>query len=159
MTWHFVPFWRRGVEHAARQHVADRVEEQVAAAVAPLLQLLQAHGVLDPAAARMLRGVSKAAQARLAPVVYTRLVQGVAAALVVEQEARTMHGYQPQAAAPMPPPPPAGPNLDVVEKVEQGLLKLGVLKGDARRLAASIPPGCTVEEGLKDALRRKGAPK
>lgn len=156
MTWHFVPFWRRGVEHAARQHVADRVEEQVAAAVAPLLQLLKDHGVLDPAAARMLRGVSKAAQARLAPVVYTRLVQGVAAALVVEQEARTM-AAQPAPVA--PPPPPAGPNPDVVEKVEQGLLKLGVLKGDARRLAASIPPGATVEEGLKDALKRKGAPK
>lgn len=157
MTWHFVPFWRRGVEHAARQHVADRVEEQVAAAVVPLLQLLQAHGVLDPAAARMLRGVSKAVQARLTPVVYTRLVQGVAAALVVEQEARTMATQPPP--APVVPPPPAGPNPDVVEKVEQGLLKLGVLKGDARRLAASIPPGCTVEEGLKDALKRKGAPK
>lgn len=156
MTWHFVPPWRRGVEHAARQHVADRVEEQVAAAMAPLLQLLKDHGVLDPAVARMLQGVSKAVQARLAPVVYTRLVQGVAAALVVEQEARTM-AAQPAPVA--PPPPPAGPNPDVVEKVEQGLLKLGVLKGDARRLAASIPPGCTVEEGLKDALKRKGAPK
>lgn len=157
MTWHFVPPWRRGVEHAARQHVADRVEEQVAAAMAPLLQLLKDHGVLDPAAARMLQGVSKAVRARLAPVVYTRLVQGVAAALVVEQEARTM-AAQP-APAPVAPPPPAGPNPDVVEKVEQGLLRLGVLKGDARRLAASIPPGCTVEEGLKDALKRKGAPK
>lgn len=156
MTWHFIPPWRRGVEHAARQHVADRVEEQVATAVAPLLQLLKDHGVLDPAAARMLRGMSKAVQARLAPVVYTRLVQGVAAALVVEQEARTM-ATQPAPAA--PPPPPAGPSPDVVEKVEQGLLKLGVLKGDARRLASSIPSGCTVEEGLKDALKRKGAPK
>lgn len=154
MTWHFVPPWRRGVEHAARQHVADRVEEQVATALAPLLQLLKDHGVLDPSAARMLQGVSKAVRARLAPVVYTRLVQGVAAALVVEQEARTL-AAQPAPVAPLP----AIPNPDVVEKVEQGLLKLGVLKGDARRLAAGIPPGATVEEGLKDALKRKGAPK
>ena len=30
--------------------------------------------------------------------------------------------------------------------------------GDRKR-AAGIPPGATVEEGLKDALKRKGAPK
>lgn len=149
MAWDFVLPWRRGVEHAVRAQVRDMVEQQVAAATAPLVQALLGAGPMHRADARMLRNVQRVLQDRLYVAQYARLVAGVAATVVVQQQAASAMPVPPQAT------PPAGPDADTVEFVTHGLRKLGFGANEAKKAAATIPPGCTVEEGVRHALKQR----